>query len=81
MRRHVEHGLLFLRARACCRANALTARERTIAQSIARGETHKEIAQGLARAPATVRNQIQAIYAKLEVGSIAGLIEAIRPLQ
>ncbi len=81
VRRHVEHGLLFLRARARCRADALTVRERAIAHAIARGETHKEIAQGLARAPATVRNQIQTIYAKLEVGSIAGLIEAIRPLQ
>jgi hypothetical protein len=27
------------------------------------------------------RNQIQTIYAKLQVGSIAGLIEAVRPVQ
>ncbi len=81
VRRHVEHGLLFLRARARCRADALSLRERAIALRIAQGETHKEIARHLARAPATVRNQIQAIYAKLGVDSIAGLIEAIRPLR
>jgi len=76
-----EHSLLFLRARPRCSADALTNRERVIAHQIARGATHKEIAQMLARSPATVRNQIQKIYLKLEVSNIAELIEAIRPLQ
>jgi DNA-binding CsgD family transcriptional regulator len=76
-----EHGLLFLSARPRCLADALTNRERVIARQIARGATHKEIAQTLVRSPATVRNQIQTIYAKLQVSSIAGLIEAMRPLQ
>lgn len=74
----VGHGLLFLRARARCRADALSAREFQIARRVAQGQTHKEIAQDLVRSPATVRNQIQAIYAKLQVGNIAGLVEAIR---
>ena len=75
------HSLLFLRARPRCIADALTARERVIARQIARGSTHKQIAQMLTRSPATVRNQIQKIYAKLEVSNIADMIEAVRPLQ
>jgi DNA-binding CsgD family transcriptional regulator len=76
--RSVGHGLLFLRARARCPADALTGRELQIAKRVAQGQTHKVIAQDLMRSPATVRNQIQAIYAKLQVGSIAGLVDAIR---
>ncbi len=78
VRRHVAHRLMFLRARRRCRADELTPRETTIAKMIAQGATHKEIAQQLGRAPATVRNHIQAIYAKLEVGNIAGLIAELR---
>ncbi len=75
----VEHGgLLFLRARRCCKADRLGAREQLVAQLVVSGHTYKEIAQRLERSPATIRNQIQSIYAKLEVGGIAGLIEALR---
>jgi DNA-binding CsgD family transcriptional regulator len=81
LRGHAEHGLLFCRARPRCLADALTARERDIAGRVAQGQTYKEIAQDLSRSPATVRNQIQAIYTKLEVSNIAALIEAVRPLQ
>jgi DNA-binding CsgD family transcriptional regulator len=45
---------------------------------MARGDTHKQIAQMLSRSPATVRNQIRTIYEKLEVGNVAGLIEELR---
>ncbi len=78
VRRQVEHQLLFLRARLRCRADALTVRERSVANLIARGATHKEVARQLARAPATIRNHIQTIYAKLEVANVAGLIEALQ---
>jgi DNA-binding CsgD family transcriptional regulator len=78
MRPYIEHGLLFLKARQRCRADLLTLREHEIARRIAKGESHKQIAQALGRAPATVRNQIQTLYDKLEVGSIATLIEALR---
>lgn len=67
-----------MRARSRCLADLLNLREWTIARRIAQGESHKEIAQALNRSPATVRNQIQAIYEKLQVGSIARLIEALR---
>ena len=73
-----EHGLLFLQARARCKADSLTQREQTIARFIAQGLSHKEIALALNRAPATVRNQIQTIYSKLEVSNIASLIEEMR---
>ncbi|SFB36400.1 regulatory protein, luxR family [Collimonas sp. OK607] len=78
VRRYFEHGLLFLKARARCLADQLTQREWTIAKLIAKGESHKEIAQALNRSPATVRNQIQGIYEKLQVSSIAKLIDALR---
>lgn len=78
LRQYIEHGLLFLKARSRCLADLLTLREWTIARLIAKGESHKEIAQALNRSPATVRNQIQSIYEKLQVGSIAMLIEALR---
>ena len=78
---HAAHRLLFLRARPRCRADLLTPREQLIARLISQGETHKEIAARLERSPATVRNQIQAIYAKLEVGSIAGLIAEMRAVE
>lgn len=78
VRQYVEHGLLFLKARSRCLADLLTLREWTIARLIAKGESHKEIAQALNRSPSTVRNQIQSIYEKLQVGSIAMLIEALR---
>ncbi|SFB72662.1 regulatory protein, luxR family [Polaromonas sp. OV174] len=78
VRQYVEHGLLFLKARSRCLADLLTLREWTIARLIAKGESHKEIAQALNRSPATVRNQIQVIYEKLQIGNIAMLIEALR---
>ncbi len=78
LRVYVEHGLLFLKARARCLADQLTAREWTIARRIVQGESHKAIALALERSPATVRNQIQSIYEKLKVSSIAMLIEALR---
>lgn len=73
-----EHGLLFLRARPRHLADALGTRERAVAELAARGLNHKEIARQLGRSPATVRNQMQAVYRKLEVNRLAGLIEQLR---
>jgi len=77
LRARVEHGLLFLRARPLCKADKLSARERAIANLATKGCTHKEIAQTLARSPATIRNQMQTIYDKLEVGNVAQLIDEL----
>ncbi len=75
---NIEQGLLFMSVRRRCRADTLSEREHTVAKLVCKGKTYKEIAQMLGRAPATVRNQIQAIHAKLEVDNIAGVIEAMR---
>lgn len=74
---HVEQGLLFIKVRERCRADALSPRELMVARRAARGETHKQIAQALDRSPATIRNQIQSIYEKLEVGNVAGLVKQL----
>lgn len=74
----VEHRLLFLAVRARCRADNLTSRERAIAELAAKGHTHKEVARRLECAPATVRNHLQAVYGKLEIGNIAGLIRELQ---
>ena len=55
----------------------LTRREREIADLIAEGLTHKEIARNLGLAPATVRNQTARIYAKVGVRSRAALTKAL----
>ena len=74
----LEQRLLFLGVRKRCAADGLTPRERTVAELLARGDTHKDIAAILSRSPATVRNHTQAIYDKLQVGNVAGLIKALR---
>ncbi len=78
MTMHLEHHLLFLKTRPCSPADALTPRETTVAQLMASGKTHKEIAIMLRRAPSTVRNQIRSVYDKLNVSNVAGLIEQMR---
>jgi DNA-binding CsgD family transcriptional regulator len=65
--------LLFLKARLLGCVDRLTRRERQIAESFASGQRYKEIAKALGLAPATVRNHLQAIYGKLEVGSKAAM--------
>jgi DNA-binding CsgD family transcriptional regulator len=74
---HVDQGLLFIKVRERCRADALSPREQTVARLVAQGDTHKQIAQVLERSPSTIRNQIQSIYEKLEVGNVAGLIKEL----
>ena len=73
-----EQDLLFLRARPRSCVDDLTAKERQVAELVARGSTYKQIAQILHRSPATVRNQIRSIYDKLQISHIAGLIAALR---
>lgn len=75
---HVQKDLLFVRLRPLCAADRLPARQRQIAHLTARGLSHKEVAQQLGLAPATVRTQLQNIYRNLQVQSIAGLATALR---
>ncbi|WP_233168161.1 helix-turn-helix transcriptional regulator [Xylophilus sp. ASV27] len=75
---HAQHGLLWLRARPRCAADALSPREDTVARLLALGLTHKQIAARLQRSPATVRNQIQSVYDKLGVSNVAAMADALR---
>lgn len=64
-----ESGDWLLRIRSSGPLDRLSAREREIAALFARGASHKGIAEELALAPATVRNHLQKVYAKLGVSS------------
>ena len=80
--RHVLHGDpeapgWLLRIQRGSRLDCLSARERSIAGRFADGASHKQIAQELRLAPATVRNHLQKIYAKLGVKHRVELIAAI----
>jgi DNA-binding CsgD family transcriptional regulator len=78
VRCRLEHQLLFLRARPRCKADMLTAREHDVALRVARGHSHKTVAQQLGRSPATVRSHLQSAYTKLEVSNVAELVAALR---
>lgn len=67
-------GGMGLKARTRCAVDGLSPREHQVAWLLARGLTHKEVARQLGRSPATVRNQIQSIYARLEISSVAQLV-------
>jgi DNA-binding CsgD family transcriptional regulator len=58
-------------------SDRLTSRERQIADEIANGFTHKEIARLLGLSPATVRNHTQSILVKLGVHSKATLSKVL----
>jgi DNA-binding CsgD family transcriptional regulator len=59
-------------------SDRLTSRERQIAEEIANGFTHKEIARLLGLSPATVRNHTQTILMKLGVHSKATLSKVLQ---
>lgn len=72
-------GALFgLTLRPLAPIDRLTPREREIAEEIALGRTHKEIARDLGLSPATVRNHTQTILAKLGLHNKAMLASEIR---
>jgi DNA-binding CsgD family transcriptional regulator len=59
------------------RFDLLTRREREVARALAGGKSAKEVARNLGLAPATVRNQTQSIYQKLQVDNRAELAAAV----
>ncbi|MBY9068161.1 LuxR C-terminal-related transcriptional regulator [Hyphomonas sp. WL0036] len=54
--------------------SVLSPRERQVAELFASGLTNKEVARTLGTAPSTVRNQLERIYDKLEIGSKSELV-------
>jgi len=73
----VAPQLLRVKLRPAAEIDALTAREMEVAQLLAGGATHRQVADALGSSPATIRNQTQSIYAKLSIGSRAQLAEAV----
>lgn len=71
-------GSWLLRIRATSRADRLSAREREIARHFAEGMGYKEVAQRTGLAPATVRNHLRNVYAKLGVDNRATLVAAMQ---
>lgn len=70
--------VLFLKARARGNIDRLSEREFQIACEVARGLSHKHIADALGIAPSTVRNHIQAIHDKLGVRNATELSVEIK---
>ena len=61
------NDMLLLSLRGKSTVDQLTPRELEVARRFGRGLDHRKIAEGLHIAPATVRNHLRAIYAKLGV--------------
>ncbi len=73
-------GLRRMTLRRLHRFDLLTSREREVARQLAGGKSAKEVARQLGLAPATVRNQTQSIYQKLEVDNRAALAAIVNRL-
>jgi DNA-binding CsgD family transcriptional regulator len=65
--------LYWMNVRDKAALDTLGRRQLEIARLCAKGQTYKEIAKGLSLAPATVRNHLETIYRKLDIGSRAEL--------
>ncbi len=75
--RELPDRRLLISVRSRAPVDALTRRELTIAREFASGKTYKEIAKTLGTSPATVRSQIQTVYAKLGVRTKVDLIKHV----
>ena len=80
--RHGLHALpeapgWLLRLHPASRIDRLSLREREIAGHFADGGNYKAIAQRVGLAPATVRNHLRNVYAKLEIQNRVELIDAL----
>lgn len=73
VRRTLERGLLFLKARPRAPVDNLTARELLIARLLVTGLTHKQVAKKVERSPETVRSQIRKIYERLQINNVVQL--------
>lgn len=73
IRRTLERGLLFLKARVRAPVDSLSTREFMVARLLATGLTHKEIAARLQRSPETIRSQVRVTFEKLRINSVVML--------
>ena len=72
-----QNDLYWLTAHRTTPADLLKGRQLAVARSSAAGLSHKDVARKLKMAPATVRNHLRAIYAKLKVKTRAELANAM----
>lgn len=70
-------GLSLLEARMRSALDALSPRERTVAEAFGAGRSYKEIAARLNLSPATVRHYLRRIYSKANVSNKAALAQLI----
>lgn len=73
VRRSLERGLLYLKARPRENVDDLSAREFVIARLLVSGLTQKQVAARLERSPATVRSHVDVIFDKLGINNVAML--------
>lgn len=71
-------GTFLVHARRPIAADALTKREREIAEAFSLGETHKELADRFGLSPNTVRRHLANVYEKLGISSKAELDRMLR---
>ncbi len=74
-------GLRKLTLRRLTPFDLLTHRESEVARTLAAGKSHKEAARLLGVAPATIRNQTQSIYLKLDIDNRASLAALVHELR
>jgi DNA-binding NarL/FixJ family response regulator len=73
VRRSLERGLLYLKARPRENVDDLSAREFLVARLLVSGLTQKQVAARLERSPATIRSQVDVIFDKLGINYVAML--------
>lgn len=71
VQRTLEQGLFFLRARQRHPVDSLSPREFMVAEMLVSGMTHKQIALRVSRSPETIRTQVKAIFAKMDINNVA----------
>lgn len=73
VRRSLERGLLFLKARLREAVDNLSEREFLVARLLVSGLTQKQVAGRLNRSPETIRSHVKSIFDKLSINNIAML--------
>lgn len=69
--------LVFIMVREKSRLDELSLREYGVARLLSQGRSYKEIARTVGLSPITVRNHIQAVYAKLAVDNKVDLARVL----
>lgn len=77
VRRSLERGLLFLKARQREEVDSLSQREFLVASLLASGLSQKQVAARLDRSPETIRSQVKAIFDKLGIRNVVMLAEKL----